>query len=175
MIAGDSPYAGSNAGKATGGQASQCASGSGRRPKKDLFLNAPNFPQGAAGIRWTPMRRQRQTAATTRPPRTWRATMARCRPFSRRVLSPLLSGQPGTRERKWRPCGAQCGGVTRNSVRVSNRFTGFRIENARMPVLKIRLLISESESRLRVGALAVYVLKDKFGQNRKNAAEIAPG
>ena len=118
------------AGKATGGQASQCASGSGRRPKKDLFLNAPNFPQGAAGTRWTPMRRQRQTAATTRPPRTWRATMARCRPFSRRVLSPLLSGQPGTRERKWRPCGAQCGGVTRNSVRVSNRFTGFRIENA---------------------------------------------
>ena len=40
--------------KATGGQASQCASGSGRRPKKDLFLNAPNFPQGAAGTRWSP-------------------------------------------------------------------------------------------------------------------------
>ena len=43
------------AGKAAGQpEASQCASGSGRRPKKDLFLNAPNFPHGAAGTRWTP-------------------------------------------------------------------------------------------------------------------------
>ena len=97
------------AGKAAGQpEASQCASGSGRRPKKDLFLNAPNFPQGAAGTRWTPMRRQRQTAATTRPPRTRRATMA---------ASPALP-PAGPLPTPLRPAWERRGG--------GNRFTGFR-------------------------------------------------
>ena len=87
------------------------------------FTPTPGTPPRC---RWTLMRRQRLTAATMRPPRTWRATMAAspallpAGPLPT-PLRPAWDSGPGTRA--WEPQWERRGGG--NPV-TDSKFTGFR-------------------------------------------------
>ena len=67
-------------------------------------------------MRRSACRRQRLTAATMRPPRTWRATMAASPALlpAGHLPTPLSLGQPGSRV------------LSRERRGGGNRFTGFR-------------------------------------------------